>query len=113
MFTEMMMSGSGGGGDIKLIAWAKGGIYDWATYDADADYVTVSSDRKTLTFLKACKGFFGATTNSITVSGTCPFSAIPNAEGTYTDKLYSFEANAGDTLVFTSSGRSGYEVIGA
>lgn len=113
MYAEMMMSGSGGGSDTKLIAWAKGGVYTWSTYDADADYVTVSTDRKTLTFKKACKGFFGATTETITVSGTCSFNAIANAEGTYTDKLYSFEANAGDTLVFTLSGRSGYEVIGS
>lgn len=100
-----------GGGTIVLIAWAKSGTTSWSYYDADTDYVDVSTDRRTLTFKKGCKGFIGA--NDETLSGTATITEIANAQGTYTDKLYEFEATVGQTIIFThGSSWGGYEVIG-
>lgn len=118
MFTELMASGSGGGGSApKVVAYAKGAAASGGStvvyheYDNDSDYVTVSSDHNTITFVKAGKGIFGVDLRYGRISGGTLALTEITSNNNYPDKLYSFDANVGDTIVYSPLYNGGYEVI--
>ena len=108
---------SNGGTPQIGIAWGKNAGTDSqftrSAYDHTM-FTLVNSNNKThtITFLTDFKGYLGAI--GCTISGTCTRNAISNASGTYTDKLYTVTATAGQTLklVVQSNSWPGYELIG-
>ena len=109
--------GGGGGGGTVLIAWAKGESITEANGN-DSNYCSVAktgggtSAQHTITFSKDCAGYLGIA-NNINMSGTASTTQV-SSYATYTDKLFSFTASAGDTLIMKQRDwYAGYEIMGS
>ena len=104
----------GGGSETKLLAYGKNGGSQTGinVHGNDPDYCTLSADYKTVTFVKACSGIIGFNPMYGTMAGTASVTSITTGSS-YTDELYSFTANVGDTITFSSQYWWGYEVIGS
>ena len=112
---EMNYEIPAGGGETALIAYGKnaGNSSGINEYDYNSDYVSVSTDHKTITFIKACSGFIGFNNDYGSFSGTVTTTPILSANSTYADELWSFTANVGDTITFASQYWWSYEIIGS
>ena len=81
------------------------------TYNSDYLQIAAASNTHTYTFLKSCSGLIGRN-SSLKVSGTATLQLVSDTESTYTDALYTFAAEPGQTLTFSNTGSwIGYEII--
>ena len=116
---EIILGEGSGGGTPKVVAYAKGQAASggstvvYSEHGNDANYVTVSSDYNTITFVKAFKGIIGMDRRYGTLSGTLA-SSLQNitTSTTLNDTIYSFDASVGDTLIYAPQYNGGYEIIG-
>lgn len=101
---------------VKLIAISKG-QYTYSSYWYDPNYVSFEQistyyDQK-YTFLVPCSGYIGAREYSqATLGGTVKLNRLTTWHYSYTDDIYEFKAEAGDTLTYKQTGTGmGYEIF--
>ena len=120
-----------------MIAWGKGGVYQYANSYYNDTFVSRTVwlnsewhpngnkadtfEYHTLTFKKSCKGYFMTNGGQevLYISGgdyytTITLNEVFNAQGTYTDKIYTFSAQAGQKLCLkpVETAFLGYTLIG-
>lgn len=114
MAKSELVFGEIGNGGTKLLAYGKNGGQSTGIneHGHDSSYCNVSSDYKTITFIKPCSGIIGFNNDYGSFTGTLQTTKITGASS-YTEELWSFTANAGDTITFSSNNWWGYEIIGS
>lgn len=89
-------SSGGGGGEIIVAAIVKN--QSQSESQINSDYVSVSSDSKTVTFLKKVKGIINTQSSAIT-NATITYTLLSNRRA-YTSRIYEFEADVNETVTF-------------
>ena len=101
---------------VKLIAISKG-QYTHSNYWYDPSYVsfeqTSTNYDQTYTFLVPCSGYIAARDyNYATLGGTVKLNRLTTWHYSWTDDVYEFKAEVGDTLTYKEiSNGCGYEIF--
>lgn len=119
MFTELMASGSGGGGSSIAIIGAYGNYQTRSDGPINTEYMTFSTQGSRqydhMVFNKACKGYMISASNDKTAftlnNVTLGNDMVSKPNSTYLPQIWEFNAQSGGTIDYSGSVYYDYEFI--